>query len=491
MKVSPARTVSAARRQELLFFVVKVFEFLHPGEPPLAMNWYIQAICHTLMQVHQGEINRVVINVPPRHLKSITTSVAFVAWMLGRHPSMNIMVASYSQDLARHHSNLTRAVMESDWYKNDFPNTRISKRGSRALELETTAGGGRKAVTVGGSGTGFGADMIIIDDCMKGDEARSPVARETVRSWYENTLLSRLNNKATDPIVSIQQRLHQDDLPGYMLEKGFAHLNLPAIAEKEERIAIGPDRYHLRLVGELLNPEREDRATLERLRREFGPVVFVAQYQQDPVTPEGNMIRLEWFGTYNEAPERHQFLKVVQSWDTGFTDEPSSDYSVCTTWGFERDACKWYLLDVFRQRLTYPDLRRAVLQLKRRYQPDGVLMERAGAGISLYDDLKVSGDLYLKMINPVGSKEDRFNGCLGEVEAGQFVLPAQAPWLDAFKAELKAFPLGKKDDQVDSFSQFVRFQLIRWKWVLTERMADGRAKDLVRLRNRPWGPIVK
>jgi len=486
MTLNSSALLSAARRQRFTLFLIKAFETLHPGDPPLKLAWYLQAICHGLSEVHQGNERRLVVTVPPRHLKAVTASVAFVAWVLGHDPKAKIMVASYSQDLARHHSNQTRMIMESEWYRKDFPRTRISDRGNRALELETTAGGVRKAVSVGGSITGFGADIIIVDDCMKADEARSSIIRQELRNWFDNTLLSRLNDKATGRIISIQQRLHEDDLPAYMLEKGYSHLNLPAIAEREEDIPVAPGRSYRRKVGGLLNPSREDRETLDQLRRDLGAVVFSAQYQQEPVTPEGNMIRMEWFGTYDERPPRHSFLKVVQSWDTGMTSAPTSDWSVCTTWGFNREEHKWYLLDVLRKRLDYPDLRRAVLELRRAWRADQVIMESAASGFALYQDFRATGDLMLVMITPTAAKEERFNGCLGEVEAGHFLLPREASWLDAFRAELKAFPHGKHDDQVDSFSQFVKFQLRNWTWLLTEILPNGRAKNLVRLDKRPW-----
>lgn len=478
--------LAAARRQHFAFFLMKAFETLHPGDPPLDLAWYIRAMCQALVDVRDGAERRLVITVPPRHLKSVTASVAFVAWVLGHDPKAKIMVASYSQDLARHHSNQTRMIMESEWYRKDFARTRISDRGNRALELETIAGGVRKAVSVGGSITGFGADIIIVDDCMKADEAKSPTVRQELRNWLDNTLLSRLNDKATGRIISIQQRLHEDDLPAYMFEKGYRHLNLPAIAEKAEDVRIAPNRVHRREVGDLLNPGRENHATLDQLRRDLGPVVFSSQYQQDPVTAEGNMIRMEWFGSYDEAPPRHGFIKVVQSWDTGTTAAPTSDWSVCTTWGFELETHKWLLLDVFRKRLDFPDLRRAVVELNRTWRADSIIIEKAGSGHQLYQDLRSRGELRLQTVTPKASKEDRFNGCLGEVEAGHFLLPREAPWLEAFKAELKAFPNGKHDDQADSFSQFVKFQLANWKWLLTEIMPDGRARDLVRHERRPW-----
>lgn len=478
--------LSAARRTHFPLFLMKVFETLHPGDPPLKLPWYLHSMCHVLTEVRAGRKRRLVITVPPRHLKSITASVAFVAWLLGHDPSLKIMVASYSHDLARLHSNLTRTVMETSWYKKDFPGTRISDRGNRALELETSAGGVRKAVSVGGSITGFGADIIIVDDCMKADEARSQAVRDEVRGWFDNTLSTRLNDKANGIILSIQQRLHEDDLPAYMLEKGYEHLNLPAIAEKQERVPIGADRWHERSVGDLLNPERENHEVLDQLRRDLGPAVFAAQYQQDPVAPEGNLLRWEWFGTYDELPERHEFLKVVQSWDTGMSAAPTSDFSVCTTWGFCREEYKWYLADVYRQRLDFPDLKRAVIRLQRQWKADAVIVENAGSGMSLWQELHATGPFRPIMIRPVGCKEERFTGCLAEVEAGNLLLPVDATWLAAFRSELKAFPNGRHDDQADSFSQFVSYQLRKWAWVLTEYADDGRPLRRMRYRKRPW-----
>lgn len=486
MSTRSERVLPAARREYLSFFVLKVFETLHPGAPPLGLAWYIKAMTYQLSRLSRSKRGRLVITVPPRHLKSITAAVAYVAWLLGHDPTLKIMVASYSQDLARQHSGLTRTIMESEWYKKQFPNARISERGNRALELETTAGGVRKAVSVGGSVTGFGADIIIIDDCLKADEARSQTVRDELKSWFDNTLMTRLNDKASGTIISICQRLHEDDLPAYLLEKGYDHLNLPAIAEKEETIELGHGRVHHRAVGDLLDPHRESHEVLDQLRRDIGPVAFSAQYQQNPVAPEGNLIRMEWLGTYHDTPQRHEFLKVVQSWDTATSAQPSSDYSVCTTWGFMRGTCKWYLLDVFRERLDYPDLKRAVIGKRSYWKADLMLIEDASTGRSLFQELRSKGP-FLPVLVPVhAGKEERFAGCLGEVEAGHILLPADAPWLDTFRSELRAFPSSRYDDQVDSFTQFIEYQLRQWRWVLTERDENGRVRDIIRLRQRPW-----
>ena len=479
------RALAAARRQHLPVFLMKAFETLHPGENPLECAWYIQAMCHALEQVERGEDRRLVITVPPRHLKSVTASVAFVAWALGRDPSLKVMVASYSQDLSRLHATQCRSLLEATWYQKLFPNTRISDGGNRALEIITTRGGVRKAVSVGGSVTGFGADLIIVDDCMKADEVKSATLRDEVKNWFGNTLFTRLNDKKTGRIISIQQRLHEDDLPAMLLERGYRHLNLPAIAEREEAVPIGPQRSHHRIVGDLLNPARESRELLDQIRRELGPAVFSAQYQQDPVVPEGNAIRMEWFKTYEEAPERRSFTKVVQSWDTGMSAAPTSDYSVCTTWGFKTN--RWYLLDVYRQRLDYPDLRDEILRLWRKWQPDRVLIEKAGSGISLGQDLRNIGKFVPVLCKVAVDKETRFTGCFGEIETGLILLPVAAPWLDEFRKELRAFPLGKHDDQVDSVSQFINHQRKQWGWVITNYdPRTGRPDRPSHNGHRPW-----
>lgn len=470
--------LAAARRSHLLFFLMKVFETLHPGKPPLEVAWYLKAMCHSLEEVKAGRKKRLVITVPPRHLKSVTTSVAFVAWLLGHEPGLKIMVASYNQDLARLHAGQCRTIMESPWYQRLFPGTRISDRGNRALELITTAGGARKAVSVGGGITGFGADLIIIDDCMKADEVRSQTIRDEVKSWFANTLLTRLNDKASGRILSIQQRLHEDDLPAYLLEREYEHLNLPAIAEKVERIQLGPNRWHKREVGDVLNARREDRALLDRYRLELGPAVFSSQYQQNPVAPEGNLIRLEWFGTYEGEPNRDEFHKVVQSWDTGLTAEPTSDFSVCTTWGF-RDG-KWWLLDVMRERLEYPALKRAVVRMRKRWEADHILIEDAGSGKNLWQELRDTPDRPI-MWRVTEDKETRVIGITAQLEEGKFLLPAEAPWLEAFRSELRAFPNGRHDDQVDSMSQFIGYQIWRGRSLERKCGPDG----------RPLGPIPR
>ena len=480
-----AEILGPLQRQHFDYFLMKAFEELHPGEPPLDLGWYLQAMCLQLERVGRGDNRRLVITVPPRYLKSVMAAVALPAWLLGRDPSVKIMVAHYSQDLARAQAQLCRQVMEAPWYRRLFPGTVISVRGNRATDCVTTALGGRRAVSVGGSITGFGADLIILDDCMKADEVRSATVRETIKSWYDNTLVSQLNDKKRGRIISIQQRLHEDDLPAYLFDKGFVHLNLPALATSAEVHEIAPGQIYRRAAGEPLNPAREDEETLSLIRREIGPLAFSAQYQQDPVVPEGNLIRLEWFGTYREQPPREMFTKVVQTWDTAHSAAPTADYSVCLTWGFYDTA--WYLLDVARQRCEYPDLRAKLLMLRERWKPNAILIEAADAGRALHDDLKKTKSVMTILRRPKGDKVTRVAGITGELKEAQFLLPEEALWLAAFRNELRAFPDGKHDDQVDALSQFVIWQMQQWRSLLEVRDASGRVLSLCRLDRRPWG----
>jgi predicted phage terminase large subunit-like protein len=470
--------LKAALRQRFDLFLMKVYEHLHPGKPPLKMGWYLQAICHHLMTASTTEGSRLVISIPPRHLKSIAASVALPAFVLGHDPTKRIMVGTYSERLARQHSIHCRRMMESDWYRELFPDLRMAETGNRILEFNTTMGGSRMAVTVGGSVTGFGADLIVGDDCLQASDARSAAKREEAQDWFDGTLSTRMNELGEGAVISIAQRLHEDDLPAHLLAKGYGHLCLPAIAEKDEFIQIGRNRFHHRVIGSLLDRPGHTREKLERERVQLGPQRFSAQFQQEPVAAAGNLIRLEWFGTFDEVLERARYYRLVQSWDTAGSDEPDADYSVCTTWGYLDN--HWHLLDVLRGQLAFPDLKRAVLRQQRLWRPDKVLIEDAGTGLSLWQELR-RGHPFKPLMRPARQdKETRLIGVTGQLEAGVCKLPAEAPWLEDYQRELRAFPYGRNDDQVDSTTQFLEYLIARQSSLLAERAPNGRKMDVTR-----------
>lgn len=471
--VTDREIVDAIYLRDFFNYVRKVFAILHPGnEGEFVPAWHVRAICHELDAIYTGENKRLVITVPPRHLKSITVAVAFATFLLGRDPSTKIIVASYGLDLARKHSADCRRVMETGWYRSLFPRTRLARRGNTVEDILTTLGGSRKAVSIGGAVTGHGADYIIIDDLLKAGDANSETELTRAEEFIQGTLLSRFNNPAEGRVILIGQRLHERDPAGYLLSMGtYRHLNLPAIAEADEEIAIGLGRLHRRKIGEALFPERMDVPTLEKMRRELGTATFNCQYQQNPIAQGGSPLRWEWFKSYDEALPRNSYQLLVQSWDTGMSADPRADYSVCTTWGFMDGI--WHLLDLFRDRLDYPDLKRKLIHLSKDWRSDVVLIEDAATGMPLIQECsdQIAGRCH--PIRPHREKEVRFNAGCARIEAGEIFLPREAPWLEAFRKELLGFPRAHYDDQVDSVSQFLNWSVstsfVRCCWTSTSR----------------------
>ena len=321
--------VNAACRKDFASFVRKVFHVLAPSAV-FHMNGHICAVAHALEQTRLGKINRRMIFVPPRSLKSLMCSVAFPAFVLGHDPSKRVIVVSYGADLAIKHGNDFRAVINSAEYRAIFPGMRVSSMKNTQTEVVTTQNGFRLGTSVDGALTGRGADIIIIDDPIAALAASSPKAREHVRLWYFNTLLSRLDDKQNGAIVLVMQRLHEDDLAGVLLRGSdeWTVLSLPAIAERDEQIPIGNGQFYCRRAGDVLHPEREPRDVLESLRAQIGAENFAAQYQQQPMTPGGAMIKRAWVRRYDQLPKSGL---IIQSWDVANKQGEENDYSACTT----------------------------------------------------------------------------------------------------------------------------------------------------------------
>ena len=447
------RPFRAALRKDMSSFIQKTFATVDPSAT-YQLNWHIDAIAWHLERCLAGELRRLIITLPPRNLKSICTSVAFPAWVLGHDPARRIIVASYSEDLARKHSRDCRAVMESSWYRGVFPWTRLDSQKNTETEFTTTRRGFRLATSVGGTLTGRGGNIIIIDDPLKPTDAFSETKREANKQWYDGTLYSRLDSKIDDIIVIVMQRLHVDDLVGHVLDQEeWVHLNLPAIAEAPERIQIGPGRFHARRTGELLHPAHEPMEALERQKKVNGSYFFSAQYQQAPAPPGGGMIKWDWFKSYRDLPALGPNDRVIQSWDTASKAKELNDYSVCTTW--QECGSDYYLVHVFRDRLEYPDLKRQILAEAQGHDADVILIEDKGSGTHLVDDLTDEGIVRPIPIMPEGDKATRMAAQSAKIEAGYVFLPESALWLPDFETEITQFPYGRHDDQVDSLSQFL------------------------------------
>lgn len=447
--------LNAVLRSEFNSFVYRCMLMLNPGAPFMP-NWHIDAIAYQLQRVIDGEITRLIINLAPRYLKSLTVSVIFPAFLLGHNPRRKIFGISYGTELSAKHAADCRAIMESAFYRRAFSNMRISR--AAESDVYTTQRGFRKATSVNAALTGLGGDTFIIDDPQKPVDAQSETLRNGMTQWFSNTLRSRLDNKETGTIIVVMQRVHLQDLTGYLTENSdeWTVLSLPAIAEVDEQIAVGPGKYYHRRAGEALHPGYESLATLERLRNEVGSEIFAAQYQQAPVPPGGAMIRKQWLRYYDVAPERTYRTKVIQSWDTAAKNGAQNDWSVCTTWLLHEK--HFYLLDVTRGRYEYPRLRETAAALADRFKPSVIMIEDASTGIALAQELRQADTYAVRPIPVERDKVGRLYVQQAKFEAGLVLFPKGARFLPELETELLTFPQGKTDDQVDSISQALAYK---------------------------------
>lgn len=451
MSNSDIRILDAALRSDLLTFTHRAVLNLNPGIT-FGRNWHLNAIAWHLQKVMNGEITRLIINAPPRSLKSQMVSVTFPAFWLGHDPRRKIFGISYGTELAAKHASDFRLIAESPWYRRAFPNMRIARAADS--DIFTTQRGFRRATSTNATLTGLGGDCFIIDDPLKPVEAQSDTIRDSTNDWLPSTLLSRLDDKANGSIIVVMQRVHQHDLTGYLTEHApgtWTVLSLPAIAEDREVIEVGPGLIHVRNAGDALHPEREPLHVLEGLRRELGSDIFAAQYQQSPVPPGGAMIRREWIRYYDVLPPRKFPAKVIQSWDTAVKHGAQNDYSVCTTWlKVDKD---YYLIGLVRDRFDYPRLKQTAMTLASRHKPDVILIEDASTGSPLAQELRQAGTYAVMPVPVEHDKRARLYVQQAKFEAGQVLFPRQASFMPTLLAELLAFPQSKYDDQVDSITQ--------------------------------------
>ncbi len=444
----------ALLRSDFNAFIERSFHELNPTTAFLS-NWHIEKIAAELEACRRGETKRLIINVPPRSLKSHCTSIAFPAWVLGHDPSAQIIAASYAQELANKLSGDCRALFYSSFYQDLF-STRLSPQRQAVEEFVTTRQGFRLSTSTGGVLTGRGANFIIIDDPLKPDDAFSDTQRKAVNDWFDQTVYSRLNNKKDGCIILIMQRLHEDDLVGHVLGmEPWKVIRFPAIAEEDEVSVVqsrlfGPRRFERR-AGEALHPEREPLEVLNHVRGVLGEYNFSGQYQQSPIPLGGGLVKAEWFKTYTAGDLPGTFELIFQSWDTANKPTELSDYSVCTTWGVKENHL--YLLHVLCKRLGYPELKRAVREQADSFRPHTILIEDKASGTQLIQELRSEGVHAIQKYEPTMDKIMRMHSVTSTIENGFVHLPDKAAWLPEYLHELTGFPKSKYDDQADSTSQ--------------------------------------
>ncbi|MBP3955411.1 phage terminase large subunit [Gemmata sp. G18] len=451
-KVSDQKAFDALLRTRLAAFTRKTFATVDPGTP-YSHNWHVDLIAEYLEACTRREIKRLIINIPPRYLKSISVTVAWPAWLLGLNPAERILASSYAHSLSLKHSTDCRLVVKSDWYRRIFPNVQLVGDQDTKEKFVTTERGMRYATSVAGSVIGEGGNYLIVDDPHSAAGALSDVQRKTACTWFDQAFATRLNDKANGVIVVVMQRLHAEDLTGHLLGKGgWEHLCIPAVAETRTFIDFGRIKL-TREAGEPLHSERENLQAIDRQKVELGSYAYAGQYQQRPAPPEGGMFKAGWFQRYERKEEK--YLRIVQSWDTAIKASQINDPSCCTTWGERHGG--WDLLQVVVRRLEYPDLKSLVVSQATAWQPDAILIEDKASGQQLLQDLRRETQLPIIAINPEADKITRAAACSALVESGRVYLPTHAAWLTDYEMEMMQFPNGAHDDQVDSTTQFLNW----------------------------------
>lgn len=454
--MSNLNILEAITRVDFYTFIKRAFEVIDASQE-FQSNWHLELIADRLQQCAEGNIKRLIINIPPRNLKTFCASICLPAFILGHNPSARIINVGYSQDLVNSSSRKTRQLMESTFYKNLFE-TRLGNKNTES-EFNTTKNGMLFATSVCGALTGFGRNFIIIDDPIKADDVYSETIRAKVNGWYNNTLVSRLNNKVKGCIILVMQRLHMEDLTGHLLKQdGWELLSLPAIAEKDEEFILSNNRKVGRRKGEALNPSLEPLTILENQKKIMTNYIFSAQYQQNPLPQKGNIIDFNDFGQFDNNIDLSKGV-VYQSWDIALKDGKDNDYSVCITAKLLKNIL--YIIDIRRFKVDIYKLAEQIQDLQKLYNSSHLIIEESSVSMSLLQYIS-QYKCYPYKYRPKGDKISRANDASFHIKAGKVKVLSNTSWLDEFKTEINSFPNGKHDDQIDALSQLIDVALNKY-----------------------------
>jgi predicted phage terminase large subunit-like protein len=431
-------------------------------------SWFVDCIAEHLEAVLRGQIQDLVINLPPRNGKSNLVTVLWPVWAWTEQPWLKWIFVSYASSLSTQHSVDRRRIIESDWYQKKWGSLVKMQPDQNAKDVyENTARGVMRATSTTGSATGFGGDIIVFDDVINPQQAESRTEREKAIRSFDLTFSSRLNDKKKGHRVAVEQRLHKDDLTGHVLKQsGWHHLSLPAIAEQRAKIIFPMSgRVQTREPGDILNPQREGVKELDRQKQITGARGFAAQYQQRPTAEEAAYFRRDKWKFYRmPANDMAESMEAIwQSWDMAFKDTKAGSWVVGGILGAKGP--DFYVLDLIRDRMTFTASKTAVRALTGKWAAaDAKLIEDKANGPAIIDELsnEIGGIIPVAV---AGSKEARAASISPYQESGNIYLPdpALAPWVNDFIEELSDFPHGQNDDQVDFLSQGVRWWLDRMR----------------------------
>ena len=435
-------------RESYLFFVQQMWPIFISGKH------------HTIMadafeRVARGDLKRLIINMPPRHTKSEFASYLLPSWFLGKYPEKKIIQTAHTAELATGFGRKVRNLVSSENYQKVF-DTKLSSDSKAAGRWNTNMGGDYFAIGVGGAVTGKGADLLIIDDPHSEQEAKqgNPAVFDNVYEWYTSGPRQRLQPGGA--IIIVMTRWSKRDLTGQILKNAgkdgvdqWEIIDFPAIMPS----------------GTPLWPAFWSKTALEALKAELPVAKWEAQYQQNPTSEEGAIIKREqWSIWEKDTPPPCDY--IIQSWDTAFEKNNRADYSACTTWGVFQHPNKQgdmrpniILLDAFKQRMEFPELKKQALELWKEWEPDTLIVEKRAAGAPLIYEMRKMG-IPLSEFTP-GKGNDKISrvNAISDLFASGVVWCPETRWAEEVMDELASFPNGDHDDLVDSSSQaLMRFR---------------------------------
>lgn len=446
--------------KSLQAFVKLAWRVLEPTTP-LKWNWHLTLLCEYLEDIALGHNKRLIVNVPPRSLKSTIVTVCFPVWYWTKHPSKRFMCTSYAEGLSTKHSMDRRTILRSDWFQKGWGHKfKLSDDNDTKTEFTNNKRGHMTATSMLGTATGKGGNILIVDDPHDTTIAESEAKRKATLEAFDQKFTTRLDDKKEDSIIVVMQRLHLEDLTGHLLKQGgYVHLCLPAMAEEDEvRVFPVSGRVKQRRKGELLHDARESDKEITEMKLRLGSRGFAGQYQQRPTAKEGGLIKRHWIKYYQLSDLPHKWDELIQSWDCSFEDASTSDYVCGGVWG-RYQANKYLLPWICHEQLDVVGTIRAIINCTNNYpKAYAKLVEKKANGHAI---IQIMSDKVPGIISwpPEGvkmeSKEIRLQAHEPDFEAGNIWLPHPdlCPWVLDFVEELVNFPAVPNDDRVDMTTQ--------------------------------------
>lgn len=477
MRPSEIEFVDALCRTKFDAFAERAFHIVNPNTA-YEWNWHIGCISEHLTSLYDGDIRRLIINLPPRSLKSYLVSSAFAAWAMGKKPSAKFINTGYGSTVVEQNARNCRMIMRDLWYQALFPETRINPDMDRIMHFETTQRGQYYADTALSTITGVGCEYMVIDDPIKPMEAFSDTVRTSTNNNIRATLMNRFDDKRIGKLMLVMQRVHEDDTTGNLLKDGgYVHVKLPAEAKSQIVIKLKDMEWRME-PGDLLFPQRLSRAELDRTRQDMTELNYVGQFLQEPVAIGGGEFKEEWIQYYAQGACKPTTMNICILVDPAGGEELNkkkkklSDWTAMMVVGLGPDN-NYYLLDAIRDRLNPTERVNTLFLLHRKWnelsgKPPRVGYERYGMMSDLhYIEEKKRQDAYNFPLIELGGqimKEERIRKLIPDLQNGRWYFPQTLIYVDGegrrfdlvseiVKSEMATFPRARFDDMIDALSR--------------------------------------